>query len=198
MIYKHRIYREFFVNAIEVMASSVSVLGDSQAVRLGKIWTTYPDVSVDFHCARGGWTTMDLKCAVRSGTDRFNQLCVVFIGINDILRGVPGTVINRNISIIIRTLLNNNKTVVLVTLPPTLNANTEQLFSIKLFNIYIQSFQANKRTIVVKFHEQFFPFIQYNSKLYQLRYSDGRPDFIHLSPQGCSLLVSSIQNLFRM
>lgn len=39
-------------------------------------------------CSKGGWTTRDLRSKLREVTNNLLCVCLVFIGLNDILKGV--------------------------------------------------------------------------------------------------------------
>lgn len=70
----------------------VSVLGDSQAVRMCGVWGQLKGqrtIAIDSTVAHGGWTTDDLKRAVRQQVTTLNSVCVMFVAINDIFKSIP-------------------------------------------------------------------------------------------------------------
>lgn len=98
---------------------AVSVLGDSQAVRLCREWwKAEPLREVDSSGARGGWTTNDLKSAVRQRVSSFKDICVILVSINDILRRHPPDKTKSNFKSILKILKTSNKSIFISTLPP--------------------------------------------------------------------------------
>lgn len=186
---------------MEGVRTSCSVMGDSQAVRLGRLWSTsgrFQNVDVECSCAGSGWTTTQLKMEIRKVTITNSIFCVVLVGINDILRNIPLTVIKRNIKTIVKLLTKQERTVfvILVTLPPTLNASAELLKSIKQFNVFIQSLATFKQTSIIQFHKLFVPFSHPDNRLYQCVFPDGRLDKVHLSRRGYGELLALLRNRF--
>jgi len=143
---------------------------------------------------RGGWTTAQVKTAVRGVGDISQEgCCFVLVGINDILGGVSLKTIKTNIKAIIHILSRYGKTVLISTIPPTLNASPEVMHNIAEVNQFILSFHQ-RRVLVVPLHRHFPPFTPLHQarQLYQRWYPDGTPDHIHLSPRGCTLLSDLI------
>lgn len=173
----------------------VSVIGDSQARRLGEVWTNTSHLSawtVDYRCTKGGWTTAHLKAAVRKYTHVFHTHCVIFIGINDILHNFPHKVTKQNIKSIIHLLRKNNIYIFILTLPPTVSYTYSEMQRIQQFNVLIQSFSTSHQISVIPIHKQFFPFQSYNPSLYRIVNNNGTCDDIHLSRSGFRLTIETI------
>lgn len=169
---------------------AISVLGDSQAVRLCKVWgRKQPQRPIDI-CAMGGWTTKDLKRAVRQRAPTMNETCLILISINDILRQHKPHDIKSNLKFTLNILKSHNKSLLISTLPPTLYASRQTLDSIKSVNLFIQSTHNPPSITVLSFHKLFPPFSTENRSLYQRHYYDGRPDNVHLSPAAFLRLIN--------
>jgi lysophospholipase L1-like esterase len=173
----------------------VSVLGDSQAVRMCGVWERLEGQrAIDATAARGGWTTDDLKRSLRQHVTALHQVCVLFISINDIFKSVPPLRTKKNIKTIIQLLLSHNKTIIISTLPPTLNSENLQ-HKIRSINIFIQSLNNPPSIKIIQFHKKFPPFSSMNLSYYKIRYNNGRPDSVHLSHTGYLQLISLISPL---
>lgn len=170
------------------------MLGDSQVKRLLRAWVNggSRQKKMAAHCAESGWTTNDLKIAIRQHQASSHSTCFILIGLNDILQHIPTEKIKSNILTIINILVTSGKHVIISTLPPTLNSSKKQQSEIKNLNIYIQSLQTKSNVSVISFHKHFPPFSSQNLDHYQLHYPDGRPDRLHLSMKGFQLLISLI------
>lgn len=175
----------------------VSLLGDSQMVRVRRTWRTQRPAGdeADYDCTGSGWTTKDLLSAVRVSGNKLRPVCVVLIGINDITKCIPMNSTKKSISSLITFLTRSKKRILIATLPPTLHTRSSSIHqATRQLNIYIQSFNTHPSTSVIYFHKHFFPFSSVNPKLFEQRYTDGRPDLIHLSAVGHSLLIRLISN----
>lgn len=174
------------------------MLGDSQMKRLLRAWAGNNgsrQKKMTAHCAESGWTTTELKIAIRQNHTSFNSICFVLIGLNDILQKVPITTVKSNILSIVNILTTSGKSVLISTLPPTLDRIDKRQSEIKIINIFIQSLQTKPNVSVITFHKQFPPFSSNNLDLYQLSYANGRPDKLHLSINGFQLLISLIREV---
>lgn len=174
---------------------AVSVLGDSQGVRLVRVGggqqSTTQQWSIEHSVAHGGWTTQDLKCAIRNQVSVLKPTCIIFIGINDIFKSIAPEKTKINIKTIIRLLKSHNKTIYITTLPPTLHTPHIQP-KIKSLNIFIQSLNNPPSIQSIKFHKLFPPFAPMNLSLYNKKYRNGKPDNVHLSSAGFKQLVRHI------
>lgn len=153
-------------------------------------------IAIDSTVAHGGWTTDDLKRAVRQQVTTLNSVCVMFVAINDIFKSIPPLRTKTNIKTIIQLLLSHNKKILISTLPPTLNSDSLQP-KIRSINIFIQSLNNPPTIKIINFHKSFPPFSPMNLKLYKLHYNNGRPDQVHLSSRGYQQLISLISPLVR-
>lgn len=175
----------------------VSLLGDSQVVRVRRTCFSLYRASDGGNndCSGSGWTTRDLLYAVRSRRNTLRPVCVIMIGINDIIKNLPISLTKKSISTIIDILAKSRKSILISTLPPTLHSNSSPVHqSIRNLNVFIQSFNTHPQTTVINFHKQFIPFSSFNPSLFQQQYTDGRPDLIHLSAAGHSLLITLINS----
>lgn len=145
------------------------------------------------HCVESGWTTSHLKIAIRQSIPFLHETCFILIGLNDVLQHIPLHEIKSNLLAIINILNKSGKSSILSTLPPTLNQCPNQQAEIKEINVFIQSLQT-KNIFTLHFHKHFPPFSPITNNLYQLKYSDGRPDHLHLSMKGFRLLISLIND----
>jgi len=170
------------------------ICGDSQAVRLRRLVS--PSAPVSQYC-RGGWQTGDVKRAVRLLDHEVQRPCFLMVGINDVRARVPCQVIKGNLKTIVNIILRVAKVLLISTLPPTLNSTPSELHLIAQVNNYILSFNQRPGVVVVPLHRHFPPFSPPSRtvQLYQRRYFNGRPDNIHLSTRGLSLLLNIIAEL---
>jgi len=171
---------------------NMTLLGDSQVVRLQKVWRRSLQVSSLDMCAIGGCTTEHLKTLISRHHHKFNQKCFLMIGINDILSGVPINKTKDNISSIIKYLKKKHINIFISTLPPTLHKNMQIQDSVRHINIFIQSFATSSGITVIKLHKLFKPFNREDKCFYQLRYYQGKPDFVHLSTAAFQELITLI------
>lgn len=150
---------------------SITVLGDSQSVRLERMWLRQvrQDCHISF-CAGSGWTTARLKCEVRSRIEQFHKLCVLNIGINDILKSVPVDVSKANIKCIVSKLQHKHRTIIISTLPPTLHKPCYTSEPIRNLNVFIQSLHQHPTITVIPFHKDFPPYTSLDPTLYQQRW----------------------------
>lgn len=171
----------------------VTLLGDSQVNRLINTLRTNSVANISSsNFAVGGLCVSELKQEIRRRVQTFNSVCFILISINDILKLCPIKTIKNNIKISVDILINNNKTVLISTLPPILNPSKVISAAITEINIFILSLQTRDNVIVIEFHKQFVPFKPHNLVLYQRRYYNNRADNIHLSAKGHLLLHSLI------
>lgn len=170
------------------------MLGDSQIKRLLR-GRGVRRAEVDSHYAESGWTTQQLKIAVRQNQSSLHLQCFILIGLNDVIQNIKIKQTKTNIRTIVNLLTDSKRTVFISTLPPMLNANHYQQQNIKNINVFIQSLHSKTNVIVLQFHKQFPPFAPINHRYYQLRYANGRPDNLHLSMEGFRLLISLISDV---
>lgn len=171
----------------------LSILGDSQTVRLRKVWEAEDrNRKFESSCSGSGWTTRHLLQAVRRNMCNVQSTCFVFISINDIIRAIPLPTVKQNIRTILRVLIDSNKSVLLSTIPPTLSQSHRQQQSIQEVNIFIQSLNNPPTVQVIYFNRLFPPFADNDSRLYQRTYYNGKPDLIHLSEFGLRSLTRLI------
>lgn len=171
------------------LETPLSLLGDSQSVRMAKNWKKdLGGLGLETSCIKSGWTTGELKKAVKENVSFLKDKCFIFIGVNDVSKKVPLKEITKNLSAIIRFLSNQGKRIIIATLPPILNCTSEQAEQIRMIDVYILSFSTHKAVTVVPFHKLFPPFTEPKPDYYQCRYFNGRPDRVHLSPKGLKVL----------
>lgn len=123
---------------------------------------------------------------------KLSSICFLLISINDITSKIPDKIIKRNIRSILTILQDHNKTVLLSTIPPTLNNAHKQ--NIRNINVYLQSFHNPPSVQTIYFHRLFPPYTSINKQLYEQYYYNGRPDFIHLSPAAFFALIRMVQS----
>lgn len=171
----------------------LSLLGDSQSVRMGKVWRhNLQGYKLETSCCVSGWTTSKLREAVQGGTADLEEVCFIFIGVNDVLKKVTYAEMIKNLKAILKHLKYHNKRILISTLPTLLNSSLYQEQQIRCFNVFIQSFSAQNFVTVVPFHKMFPPFVELRKKMYQLRYHNGRADNVHLSSTGLQSLIDLI------
>lgn len=169
----------------------ISVLGDSQARRMSEVWVrTVNNIDLDHRGARGGWTTSDLKHSLKNLLSDLNQTCIIFISINDIFKNIPENQTKSNFKTIIQLIKSSNRNILIITLPPTLNNNTQQQEKIRNINVFLQSLHNPPAVQTIQFHKLFHPFSRNNKQYFQLKYHNNRPDPVHLSNQGYLKLIS--------
>lgn len=173
----------------------ITLLGDSQVRRMIK--TLIDNHIIEPSCvnyAVGGLCVAELKRVVRRRVQTFKDICFVLISINDILKNIPLNNIKNNIKVTVGIIIKNQRSVIVSTLPPVLNASESVSAKITDINVFILSLQTSDRVRVISLHEHFHPFKPINKQLYQRRYHNNRTDNIHLSSQGHLLLASLISN----
>lgn len=176
----------------------ISLLGDSQSVRMSKIWRKESHrCKLETSCAVSGWTTGQLKEVLKDRMYLLARVCVLFIAVNDIIKKVPLSVVFKNIKEILNVLKQHKRLVLFTTLPPILNCSSEQSEQVRAVNVYIQSFSTRPSVTVVPFHRLFPPFANFNPRYYQLRYYNGRADNVHLSAVGIKALMEVIDSGYR-
>lgn len=171
---------------------NLTLLGDSQVVRLHKVWGSSRQFTSADTCAVSGCTTEHLKTLISRYNHVLNHTCFLLIGINDILSSVPTYKIKDNIASIIKYLKKKHKIILISTLAPTLHKNKPIQDNIREINIFIQSFATSSTVKVIKLHKLFKPFNQDDQCYYQLQYFNGKPDYVHLSNAAFQQLIRQI------
>lgn len=171
----------------------ISLLGDSQTVRMVKVWKQCAGCPrLETSCAFSGWTTGQLREAVNTKVSGLEETCFIFIGVNDVIRNFSHQDMVQNLKVIIKHLIYHNKTILISTLPPLLHSSPEQEQLIKFFNVRVQSYSTHNSITVIPFHRVFPPFSEGKLEFYQLKYYNGRKDNVHLSPAGLKKLMELI------
>lgn len=183
------------MHVYRISMEGITLLGDSQVKRmLNTLDRQCPKNNLSSHFAVSGLFTNELKSAVRQRVQTFHQVCFILISINDIIKRFPIKTIKNNLSATVKILLTNNRTVLISTLPPVLNSLKIVNDSIVAINVFILSLQTHNKVTVIKLHKNFPPFKPLDPRLFQRRYSDNRPDNVHLSAQGHRLLTTLIND----
>lgn len=155
----------------------ISLLGDSQAVRMRNTWGG----TRAYDYAKGGWTTRELKTGLRE-VRQLLHFCILFVGLNDILKGKNTKETKTNIRAIIKLLGELGKHIIIITLPPTLHADQKYNKSLFELNVYLKSFKSQKYIEILPFDQIFRnKTVQQNKHYFQQSYWNGRPDLIHCS-----------------
>lgn len=181
--------------AVVVTRSRLSLLGDSQSVRLAKTWRReFSGTQLETGSAVSGWTTGQLRKSVLERVSVLETNCFIFIGVNDILKKVPYEDMVKNFKSIIKTLHYFKKRMLISTLPPILSSTPEQTDKIKNFNVFVLSFNTHSAVTVIPFHSMFPPFAELRLEFYQLRYYSGKKDYVHLSILGLRALMGLVNS----
>lgn len=83
---------------------------------------------------------------------RIMHFCVLFVGLNDILKGQNEREMKTNVRKIVKMLRDLGKHVIIITLPPILHTNQSYNRSTVEFNMFFKSFKTQKHIGALTFH----------------------------------------------
>lgn len=170
---------------------NITLLGDSQVLRLLNTWQATRRTTMPNSLAQSGITAQNLKIRLRSFMTHLHQVVFLLIGLNDILQKRPLPEIKQDIKSILHNIVRTKRTVMVATLPLTKHNNIIINQTILSLNKYIRTFHHNPRITVLDF-QKIFSNNNHHDNLYQNFYHDGRPDRIHFSSAAHHILIVEI------
>lgn len=155
---------------------------------MSRAWRGVSDVS----CAISGATTAHIKSAVRKQSS-FMRVCILILGINDILKGIPSLVTSGNIRVIIKLLKDKGYKIFLVTLPPTKFSNQQINSKVQKLNSFLLSFASSNSVQIINLHRCFGDFNPFSNKQFlENKYYNGKLDKVHLSKDAHMFILNSV------